>query len=133
MKNAGNCYICKCEVWIPDALYEAAHASRGPSGIHFYCGYGHSQHYVIGENEKTKLRRERDRLAQRVAERDDEIKRQRELREEAERRVSAARGQVTKIRNRVKNGVCLCCNRSFSDLHRHMASKHPDFGGEIAA
>jgi hypothetical protein len=36
-------------------------------------------------------------------------------------------GQVTRIKNRVKNGVCICCNRSFSDLHQHMLTKHPDF------
>lgn len=133
MKNAGACYTCKCEVWIPDALYEAAHASRGPNGIHFYCGYGHSQHYVIGESDEQKLRRERDRLAQRVAERDDEIRRQRELREAADRRAAAARGQVTKIKNRVGHGVCPCCNRTFENLARHMASKHADYALPVAA
>ncbi len=28
--------------------------------------------------------------------------------------------------NRVSKGVCPCCNRMFSNLARHMASKHPE-------
>lgn len=40
---------------------------------------------------------------------------------------SYARGQLTKLKRRVSNGVCPCCNRSFADLHRHMTEKHPDY------
>lgn len=36
------------------------------------------------------------------------------------------KGMLTKERKRVGNGVCPCCNRSFSNLQRHMVSKHPD-------
>lgn len=127
MKNVGDCCNCKCEVWIPDALYEAAQRSRGANGIRFYCAYGHSQYFCIGESEEQKLRRERDRLTQRVAEKDDEIKRQRDLREATERQLSAQRGIVTRIKNRVGKGVCPCCNRFFSNLSRHMSGEHPDY------
>ncbi len=48
-------------------------------------------------------------------------------REAANRRAAAARGQVTKIRNRVGNGVCPACSRTFQNLARHMACKHPEF------
>lgn len=127
-----HCCNCKTQFWLPDELNTAASASRGPKGIQFYCPYGHGQHYLIGESEEDKLRRERDRLAQRVAQRDDEIQRQREMREAAERRASAARGQVTKIKNRVGHGVCPCCNRTFENLARHMAHQHPTFTAEAA-
>lgn len=120
-----HCYKCKTQMWIPDALNEAAKARRGPSGIHFWCPYGHDQHYVEGESDETKLRRERDRLLQRIAERDDEIK-------ALENRRRAAVGQVTKLKNRVGNGVCPCCNRTFENLHRHMATQHPTFTAEAA-
>jgi len=43
------------------------------------------------------------------------------------RRVSAARGRVTKIKRRVQHGVCPCCNRTFSNLASHMKTKHPEF------
>jgi DNA repair exonuclease SbcCD ATPase subunit len=86
----------------------------------------------VGESDETKLRRERDRLTQRLAEKDDELRRQRERVEAAERRGAAARGQVTKIKNRIGHGVCPCCNRTFENLHRHMASQHPTFTAEAA-
>jgi len=106
--------------------------SRGPHGIWYSCAYGHKQYLCEGESEETKLRRERDRLAQRVAEWQDEAKQQQELREAAERRTAAARAQVTKIKNRVGHGVCPCCNRTFENIARHMASKHPTFTAEAA-
>ncbi len=34
---------------------------------------------------------------------------------------------MTKVKKRAANGVCPCCNRTFSDLARHMKAKHPDF------
>jgi hypothetical protein len=117
-------------MWIPDELNTAALAARNE--IPFFCAYGHKQYYIEGESEETKLRRERDRLAQRVAEKDDEIKRQRDLREGTERQLSATRGVVTRIKNRVGHGVCPCCNRTFGDLSRHMMTKHPAYAVEAA-
>ena len=97
----------------------------------FYCPSGHPNVFN-GETESEKLRRERDRLAQRIAERDDDVKRQRERAEAAERCGAAARGQVTKIKNRVGHGVCPCCNRTFENLARHMGSQHPTFTAQAA-
>lgn len=123
------CAQCRCMFSMPEELYRSAKCS--PS-ISFYCPFGHSNHYPAGETEAEKFRRERDLLAQRVAEKDDEIKRQRDLREGAERRLVATRGVVTRIKNRVGHGVCPCCTRSFSNLARHMASKHADYAQEAA-
>jgi len=38
----------------------------------------------------------------------------------------AIRGELTKLKKRVTNGVCPCCHRSFQNLRRHMATKHPN-------
>lgn len=127
--NAGPCFRCKADITLPRALYDAA---RKSSRISFWCPYGHEQHYVEGETEAEKLRRERDLLAQRIAQRDDEIARQRELRHQTELRLNATRGVVTRIKNRIGRGVCPCCNRTFENLHRHMATKHPTFTAEAA-
>lgn len=129
MKSAGLCWQCKCDVWLPDALYDSA---RHSEAISFFCAYGHSAHFPKGETDEQKLRRERDRLTQRLAEKDDEIKCQRELREGAERRLTATRGVVTRIKNRVGHGVCPCCSRTFGNLARHMATKHSDYAAEAA-
>ena len=40
---------------------------------------------------------------------------------------SATKGKLTKTKNRLANGVCPCCNRSFTNLKRHMESKHPEY------
>ncbi len=32
-----------------------------------------------------------------------------------------------KIERRIAKGVCPCCNRTFEDIARHMATKHKDF------
>lgn len=102
---------------------------KNPS-IFFHCPNGHSRHF--SESAADRLRKERDRLAQKVAEKDDEIRHQREIAEAAERRSSAARGQITKLKNRVGRGVCPCCNRTFENLARHMGTKHPTFAAEAA-
>lgn len=128
------CVRCKCDWAIPDALYMAAKAS---SSITFYCPYGHPQIFTEGPSEADLLRRERDRLKQQVAQREDEAKeawRVASLRDDerlaAERRASAARGQVTRLKNRAAAGLCPCCNRSFVNLQRHMASQHKGFVAE---
>jgi hypothetical protein len=54
-------------------------------------------------------------------------------RDEAERtgrQLSATRGVVTRIKNRIANGICPCCHRQFANLQRHMAGHHPTFRKE---
>jgi len=34
--------------------------------------------------------------------------------------------QLTKVRNRIRAGICPFCTRHFTDLERHVASKHPE-------
>ena len=125
--DAGLCYTCKTPMMIPRELKEAALRARGPNGIHFFCAYGHSQHYAWGESELEKMRRERDRLAQQIAERNDALKIARDAREHAENQLRGTRGALTRIKNRVAHGVCPCCKRTFGDLARHMASQHPTY------
>lgn len=44
---------------------------------------------------------------------------------EAQRR--AEKAAKTKLKQRIANGVCPCCQRSFTNLHSHMQKQHPDF------
>lgn len=125
--NAGVCYKCKAPIALPEDLYTAAHRS---SAITFYCAHGHPQHYPEGPTEADKLRAERDRLKQEQAYYEDRLRDEREARERAERSTTALKGQVTKLKNRAAAGVCPCCTRSFENLKRHMATKHPDFTSE---
>jgi len=123
---------CNSQCGIAFAVPSSWDAQKRKDHTNFYCPNGHSQHYTE-QSEEEKLRAERDRLAQRIAQRDDEIRHQRELRAAAERQLSATRGVVTRVKTRVANGVCPCCKRSFSDLRQHMATKHAGYAGHDEA
>lgn len=120
--QCGSCGVIHA---IPTAMYNSA---RDEGGF-WHCPNGHSRGWREGANktEMAKLRQERDRLAQRIAERDDTIRAERDRVAATERQLYAAKGRITKIKNRVGHGVCPCCNRTFSDLQRHMNSKHADY------
>jgi len=47
---------------------------------------------------------------------------------EAQRR--AEKAAKTRIKNRIGNGVCPCCNRTFKDLASHMKCKHPEYASD---
>ena len=112
------CPTCKAGHAFPMSLYYSAKAN---SKISIVCPHGHEWHYKSQRqiDEEAEVRRERDRLKQMLAQKDDEIG-------QAVRQVRAARGQVTRLRNRAKAGMCPCCNRHFVNLERHMASKHSE-------
>lgn len=125
------CYKCKLTFGMPDDFYNTM-KQLAESG-RFHCPAGHLQCFTSGETEADTLRRERDKLKQDIAYWQDRRQEEQQAREAAERSLRATRGQVTKIKNRVSNGVCPCCNRTFSNLHNHMKSKHPEFKKEEAA
>ncbi len=83
--------------------------------------------YSNGNSDEDRLRRE---LAAETA-RLDQVKADRDYqkreRTKVEKSLSATRGVVTRIKNRVAAGVCPCCTRHFTNLERHMAGQHPEF------
>jgi len=48
--------------------------------------------------------------------------------EGAQKRAASVNKQYKRIRDRVKNGVCPCCNRTFTNLADHMRTQHANFG-----
>lgn len=124
-----SCCTCGVVFTIPKGMYD----QRRSTGESFYCPNGHCLSF------RTAIKNEVDRLREEVEAHKRVTKmaranatREREAREAAERRAAAARGQVTRIKNRVGNGVCPCCNRTFQNLQRHMHTKHPGYSAEGA-
>ncbi len=116
-----SCGECGTKFAITKAL-DSALTSKGGD---IWCPRGHLLTY--GEGEKSKLKRQ---LANKQAaldgvKRDLDDERDRHAHTEARRR--AAKGQLTKTKKRIANGVCPCCNRTFKDLAAHMTTKHPDY------
>lgn len=92
-----------------------------------YCPNGHPQSYKQGTSNEDKLRRENERLTQNRAYLEDQIRERDQKLEHELKKSTAFKGHVTRIKNRVSHGVCPCCNRTFQDLARHMATKHRDY------
>lgn len=88
------------------------------TGRNFYCPNGHAQCYI--ETELRRLQDDKKSLQNRLSWAETEAKR-------AKNERKAARASLTRTKNRIANGVCPCCNRTFTNVARHMTSKHPDF------
>ena len=84
----------------------------------FYCPNGHKQHF--SDDNVARLRKELEFAKNNAAA-------ERLAREHTERQLKARKAVNTRLRNRIKNGVCPCCHRTFMNLQNHMKSQHPQF------
>lgn len=117
------CGVCHIPFAIPSNLYKA----RLQDGKDFWCPNGHAVHYFDNDNRKL-----RAQVAQLTDDRQwysDQMKAARKDAELQRRRAAAAKGQLTKIRNRVANGMCPVpgCKRSFTNVLDHLRNEHPDY------
>lgn len=108
-----------CECGMAFAMTTEFQRRRLEDRKSFFCPAGHSQHFT-GATEAQKLK--------------DQLERERQQREAAEARASTAtheRDRIAKahstMRQRVVNGVCPCCNRTFQNLLNHMRTEHAEF------
>lgn len=107
---------CGINLAIPSNLYEYANRRKG-HGV--YCPLGHS--FIFTNTIEEQLAREKQRHEA-----------TRDLLAAEERSHSATRGNLTKARKRAAAGVCPCCQRTFQNVARHVACKHPDFRAEAS-
>ncbi len=107
------CRTCGCVSTCPEVIMDE---QRAEGGYH-HCPNGHQWGWSKDKSEREVLRRERDRLKQQIAEKDDEVARQISMRKQAE-------GKLGRVQGRINRGVCPCCNRTFTNLARHMSTKH---------
>jgi len=96
----------------------------------FYCPRGHSQYYP-GESDLEKAERLRK---QAIAQRDAAHASAGAARDQAaaaERSARATRGHLTRIRNKIANGVCPVagCKRHFDNIQAHLTTQHPGWQG----
>lgn len=106
------CYSCACLFAWPAELRKRRLNDRKS----FWCPNGHEQHFT-GPSEADRLRTE--------------VQRKEELLEAERARVSRLaqeRDRAAKAHNRMRtriwNGVCPCCNRTFQNLMQHMRTEH---------
>lgn len=115
--QATSCVSCGVAFAMPELMIEQLRRSHSS----FYCPNGHSLSFQGKPVEETL----RAQLAQEKA--NSEYWRKNAARKE--RQKIWLKGQVTKAKKRVANGVCPVrgCHRHFDNLGRHMETKHPDF------
>ena len=101
------CFRCEIKFFVP-ATFKA---QRLNDGGEFHCPNGHGQAYT--ESTKKKLESANANLQA--------VRAQLSL---AQDQRAAAEQRLSKLKERVKSGVCPFCNRTFSCLQRHMESKH---------
>lgn len=103
-----NLECCNCGVvfGITDNLY----TKRLSDGKNFYCSNGHSQ--AFQNSGEDMMRRERDRAIQEKARLEEEL--------------AKASKEMERVTKRTMHGICPCCNRTFSNVARHMKTKHPE-------
>jgi len=88
----------------------------------FMCPNGHDQAFLGGSKAEREATEAKAALAKEIQRR--EIA-EREAAMEKNLRVKADKEYTRKMK-RVANGVCVCCNRTFQNLARHMKTKHPN-------
>lgn len=111
---------------VPSELrnYQLRAFNDGKSVTGIYCPLGHA-HIPSGKTEAERLRKE-------LADEREWRGRMAAQRDQAEASARAYKGAATKARKRSAAAVCPCCSRSFVQLRRHMASKHPDYDPTVA-
>jgi hypothetical protein len=116
--------ICCCVCGVTFAIGETFNSKLQETGNEFYCPNGHKQHYG---SLLEKLRAEVD-AAKREAQRQRENFFEEQRRHEAtSKRLRTTKKSFENLQKRTAAGVCPCCQRTVSQLARHMQSKHADF------
>lgn len=114
-----NCGECGGSYAI-NARYRSQCRDKGTGWTCPYCkcswGYYKNNRHKDLEDQLERAQRDRDHYLSQVS--------------HARRQRDNARNSHKKMRNRVKNGVCPCCNRTFQNLLKHMRTKHPEISDD---
>ena len=120
------CATCGLVFWTP-ADWEQSRREKHDT---FYCPNGHSNYFpskTAQERDLEEKTAEVDRLRKQIAWKEGMLK-------NANKHNVVLKGQLTKTKNKAAQalrrhaaGVCPCCRRTFSQLVRHMSTKHPDY------
>ena len=108
-----DCWVCGIRFSMPQHIKE----KRAENGSPFWCPNGHK--LAFGPSEADELRKQ---LA------DEKWKRERAQNEADNERKRADRAskKLKRAEKRAAAGLCLFCNRHFTNLERHVHTKHPD-------
>lgn len=118
-----NCGSCGGTYAINERFYD----HKRQHGETWHCPYCDCEWGFV-ESEASKLRKQLEAKGVELQSAQQREANERTARLAAEQRAAKEQRKA----KRAENGVCTCCNRSFVDLKRHMASKHGVKNGEPA-
>jgi hypothetical protein len=123
-----DCGVCGITFGLPERLndHALAHPANAPGTVYFYCPAGHQLRYN-GESREQELERSLEASRNRAARLTADLDQTEASRKAQKAAATRARNERDRILQRIKGGVCPCCNRSFKNVRRHMASQHPDY------
>jgi hypothetical protein len=104
------------------AINERYRKQKEQVGHGWHCPYCKCTWGYFGNSENSRLKKLLEDKARELVASKCETVRERNAKEIAE----AERIKLSKKLRRVDKGVCPCCNRTFTNLQRHMATKHPE-------
>jgi len=107
------CGKCGVAFSMPESVYKDRHQN----GDTFYCPNGHPR--VFREPDVERLKKQLDAATRTNTELAERVR-------EAQALATKAAGERDRLLKRSRAGVCPCCNRSFTNLRRHMATKHKE-------
>lgn len=115
------CCTCHITFAMPEDLRERALKDHD---IWFFCPLGHRQHFT-GETEEQKLARQLRAARSDATWYADQYS-------ASQRSKAAIRGHLTRMRNRVANGLCPVagCRRHFDNVENHLRGVHADWLAE---
>ena len=109
------CINCGVVFGVPVGFIDARRRDKQS----FYCPNGHGQSFTEGEADR--LRRELEHANKRIEMERNQTASERRRREQAERRLIAKKGQLTKLKKKVAAGDCPKCESHFDDLEQHIS------------
>lgn len=108
------CGGCGIPFYIPTHRYNTLVETKGS----FHCPNGCSRSF-IGKTKAEILQEQLDKTKAQALLKEQEL--QNQFLDELGKNL-----KLTKQLKRIHKGVCPCCNRSFTNLRQHMATKHPE-------
>ena len=121
-------HCCKCDARF--AITSSAYDKLRKTHASHWCPLCGQQQHFTSLSDEEKLRKELEAEKQRKLDILAEANRLRERNAALGRSLIAQRSATKRIKNRVAHGVCPCCTRSFTNLRRHMDTKHPGYTAE---
>lgn len=115
---------CGISLAIPNDLYRWAQAAKHRP---VHCPLGHE--FVYGDNETDRANQRAKNAEATAARLRAGIQAARDQANAAERSARAYKGHLTRIKNRIANGVCPVsgCHRHFDQVQAHIETVHPDW------